>query len=123
MFCRECGRNLLQDSKFCDNCGIRVESAGQSKPMGATLLTPSPTGASEPTLEPKSGIFSTVGGKEWSAFSLAVIVSFVIQGFIYFNDITNPYRSLDNADYLINFTTWFLGNWLVFALIKRFTSK
>ena len=123
MFCKECGRKLLQDSKFCDNCGVRVESADHSKPTGATLLTPTPTPATEPTPEPKSGIFSTVGGKEWSPFSLAFIVSLVIQGFIYFNDITNPYRSLDNADYLFNFTAWFLGNWLVFMLIKRFASK
>ncbi len=123
MFCKECGRKLLQDSKFCDNCGVRVASADQSKPRGVTLLTPTPTPAAEPTPEPKSGIFSAVGGKEWSPFSLAFIVSLVIQGFIYFNDITNPYRSLDNADYLFNFTAWFLGNWLVFALIKRFTSK
>ena len=26
MFCRNCGRKLLPDSNFCDNCGIEVAS-------------------------------------------------------------------------------------------------
>ena len=39
MFCRECGREVLQDSKFCDNCGVKVV-VGDETTSGEWVVMP-----------------------------------------------------------------------------------
>ena len=38
MYCRRCGKQLSEDSRFCPNCGERVEIIEESKPVEPEIV-------------------------------------------------------------------------------------
>ena len=81
MFCRECGKKLLQDSKFCDNCGLKVENADESKltytPLAYTKSTkPTLTSKPTPTPKPKSAK-QFIGPTGWAIWVENFVFGFV----------------------------------------------
>ena len=48
MFCSNCGKNIADDSKFCDGCGAPVSAAAQPAAPAFDPFTPTPAPAVEP---------------------------------------------------------------------------
>lgn len=53
MFCSQCGKELSENSKFCNNCGAPVEAATQESPVQAT---PQVTPQEVPKKKSKAGL-------------------------------------------------------------------